>query len=127
MLPIFTMLAKCRFLRGTVLDLFGYTAERKMERSLITDYQSMIDQLLPDLCSANRDLFLEIATLPLSVKGYGHVKQAAYQNYRETWHNCCSSGPANPPNGRPDGAVINCESPLHSYQHPLGKFPHRGG
>ena len=84
MLPIFTMLAKCRFLRGTALDPFAYTAERKMERSMITDYQSMIDQLLPDLCSANRDLFLEIATLPLSVKGYGHVKQAAYENYRET-------------------------------------------
>ncbi len=83
MLPVFNMLAKCRFLRGTALDPFGYTAERKMERSLITDYQSLIDQLLPDLCSENRDLFLEIVTLPLSVKGYGHVKQAAYQNYQE--------------------------------------------
>jgi indolepyruvate ferredoxin oxidoreductase len=83
LLPVFGLLARCRALRGTALDPFGYTAERKMERSLITDYQVLIEQLLPDLCGANRDLFLEIATLPLSVKGYGHVKQAAYQKYRE--------------------------------------------
>ena len=83
LLPVFGVLAKCRSLRGTALDPFGYTAERKMERSLITDYQSLIERLLPDLCEANRDLFLEIATLPLSIKGYGHVKQASYQQYLE--------------------------------------------
>jgi len=29
-------------LRGTALDPFGYTAERRMERRLIKDYQALV-------------------------------------------------------------------------------------
>ncbi len=34
-------------LRGTPLDLFGYTAERKMERALIRQYEADMKAVLP--------------------------------------------------------------------------------
>src|SRR5690606_31997397 len=53
MLKGFGLLAKLRFLRGTPLDIFGYTAERRMERQLITQYESRIAGLLQQLNADN--------------------------------------------------------------------------
>src|SRR5205814_4672697 len=53
MLPLFKMLAKFKFLRGTALDIFGYSHERKTERALIGQYESLVDELLAGLTSAN--------------------------------------------------------------------------
>ena len=72
----FRLLAKLRGLRGTALDVFGYTAERKSERALIADYERTIGGLLDRLDSGNVDLATEIASVPEHIRGYGHVKEA---------------------------------------------------
>ncbi len=75
MFPAFRLLAKARFLRGTPLDVFGYTEERKMERGLIRDYRATIEKLLATLSPANIDLAVQIAEVPEFIRGYGHVKE----------------------------------------------------
>jgi indolepyruvate ferredoxin oxidoreductase len=72
----FKLLARLRGLRGTMLDVFGYTAERKGERQLIAQYQTTIDGLLDRLDGENLDLAAEIASIPEQIRGYGHVKEA---------------------------------------------------
>jgi len=70
------LLAKGRRLRGGALDLFGRTQERRMERELIGSYQARIGELLPALSAAKLNLATEIAAVPLTMRGYGHVKIA---------------------------------------------------
>ncbi|MGI9284701.1 MAG: DUF6537 domain-containing protein, partial [Pseudomonadales bacterium] len=75
MLKAFGLLAKFKFLRGTAFDPFGYFAERKMERGLIEKYFDTIDTLLKELNGDNHALAVEIAELPMTIRGYGHVKE----------------------------------------------------
>ncbi|MDG1995339.1 MAG: indolepyruvate ferredoxin oxidoreductase family protein [Emcibacteraceae bacterium] len=75
MMTALKVIAKFKFLRGTVFDVFGYSAERKMERALITDYEKMVDKVLDKLNETNYQLCLEILEMPMSYKGYGHVKE----------------------------------------------------
>ena len=77
MLPLFRVLARFKNLRGSALDIFGYSAERKMERDLITAYEDDIEQLLDETRPDNLDTAIEIADLPQQVRGFGHVKQAS--------------------------------------------------
>ncbi len=72
----FKLLAKLRGLRGTPLDVFGYTAERRGERALIDEYQKTVSGLLDRLDGGNVDLAAEIASIPEHIRGYGHVKEA---------------------------------------------------
>ncbi len=72
----FKLLARLRGLRGTAFDVFGRTAERRMERQLIADYFSTLDELLGGLTRENHALAVEIASLPEHVRGYGHIKHA---------------------------------------------------
>ena len=72
----FGLLAKLRGLRGGVFDVFGYTAERRMERQLIADYERTVGGLLDRLDSGNVSLAAEIASIPEHIRGYGHVKEA---------------------------------------------------
>jgi indolepyruvate ferredoxin oxidoreductase len=74
MLPAFRVLAKFRFLRGTPLDPFGHTHERKTERQLIRDYAAMLDELLPKLNTENHHVAVAVAAIPEKIRGYGHVK-----------------------------------------------------
>ncbi len=74
-LKAFGVLARLKFLRGTPLDVFGYTAERRMERQLIADYESRIDTLLKALNPDNCQVAAEIAGLPEFIRGFGHVKE----------------------------------------------------
>jgi indolepyruvate ferredoxin oxidoreductase len=71
----FGLLAKLRGLRGTALDVFGYTAERRMERQLIADYEKTVGGLLAALDSSNVGLAAEIASIPEHIRGYGHIKE----------------------------------------------------
>ncbi|GAB4042236.1 MAG: indolepyruvate ferredoxin oxidoreductase family protein [Rubrivivax sp.] len=72
-------LAKGRRLRGTPLDLFGRTEERRLERALIVQYEARIGELLellPRLDARTRPLAVQIAALPQTMRGFGHVKLA---------------------------------------------------
>ena len=75
MFTAFRLLAKLRGLRGSVLDPFGHTAERRMERQLIADYRRTIDELLAGLRAHNLALAVDIASVPERIRGYGHVKE----------------------------------------------------
>ena len=76
MLGAFKLMAKLKFLRGSALDIFGYSAERRSERQLIADYEQTIAGLLPTLDGGNVDLAAQIASVPEHIRGYGHVKEA---------------------------------------------------
>ncbi len=78
MLTAFRLLAKFKGLRGTALDVFGYSAERKMERQLIADYERTIDNLLGAVNAGNYDTAVDIAELPEHIRGFGHVKHAHF-------------------------------------------------
>ena len=82
MLPAFKILAKLRFLRGTALDPFGHTQERKVERALITDYEALVGELLAGLTAHNHALAVRLASVPDDIKGYGHVKDANLEKAR---------------------------------------------
>ena len=72
----FNMLARMKFLRGTPFDPFGRTEERRMERSLITQYEADMKDVLPKLTDATHDAIVALAELPLQIRGFGPVKQA---------------------------------------------------
>ena len=76
MLTAFGLLAKLKGLRGTPLDIFGYSAERRRERALIGEYEATVHALIAGLGSDNHGLAVEIAEVPLAMRGFGHVKEA---------------------------------------------------
>ncbi len=82
MLPAFKVLAKLKFLRGTMFDPFGHTKERQVERMLITDYEAMIADLLSGLTADNHALAVKLAAIPEDIKGYGHVKDGNIEKAR---------------------------------------------
>jgi indolepyruvate ferredoxin oxidoreductase len=77
MLRAFGWLAPLKTLRGTPLDIFGYTEERRMERRLIADYEADMDRLQAGIAPATRKIAIALAELPLEIRGFGHVKAAA--------------------------------------------------
>ena len=74
-LSAMNLLARFKFLRGTAFDPFGKTAERKMERRLIEEYEKTIEELLRGLSKKNHALAVEIARIPEQIRGYDLVKQ----------------------------------------------------
>ncbi|HUJ98202.1 MAG TPA: DUF6537 domain-containing protein, partial [Stellaceae bacterium] len=76
MLRAFGLLAKLKFVRGTPLDLFGRSEERRTERALITEYEALIDELVARLDRDNHALAVELAGIPDEIRGFGHVKLA---------------------------------------------------
>ncbi|MFK7939036.1 MAG: indolepyruvate ferredoxin oxidoreductase family protein [Roseovarius sp.] len=70
------MLARMKRLRGTPFDPFGYTAERKMERALIRQYEADMAEVMPLLTAHTRDAIAALAALPDDIKGFGPVKHA---------------------------------------------------
>jgi indolepyruvate ferredoxin oxidoreductase len=75
MLPVFRLLAKGKGLRGTAFDVFGYTAERRAERKMIADYEKLLDEISERLTTGNHTTAVALATLPLDIKGFGHIKE----------------------------------------------------
>jgi indolepyruvate ferredoxin oxidoreductase len=74
MLSAFRVLAKLKGLRGTALDVFGRTEERRRERELVGEYERLIDEVLQKLAPHNHALAVELARIPDQIRGYGHVK-----------------------------------------------------
>jgi indolepyruvate ferredoxin oxidoreductase len=85
MFTAFGWLAKLKGLRGTALDVFGYSEERRTERALIGQYRACIEGLLEDLDAGNLALAVEIARVPEQIKGYGHVKDRHLAAARHRW------------------------------------------
>lgn len=76
MMRNFRILSKLKGLRGTPLDPFGRTEERRMERALIKQYEADVLSVLPEMNDDTRDAIIALAELPLQIRGFGPVKQA---------------------------------------------------
>jgi indolepyruvate ferredoxin oxidoreductase len=75
MMTAFRLLSRLKGLRGTPLDPFGMTEERRAERRLIRDYETTVGELLERLDRDNLKLAVDIATIPDRIRGFGHVKR----------------------------------------------------
>jgi indolepyruvate ferredoxin oxidoreductase len=73
--PVLRLMARFKFLRGTRLDPFGWTAHRRRERELGRDYERTTDELLEGLNADNWDLAVEIASLPEQIRGFDLIKE----------------------------------------------------
>jgi indolepyruvate ferredoxin oxidoreductase len=82
---VFPLLARMKGLRGSALDLFGKTEERRMERQLLADYEACIADLLKGLNADKLPLAAEIARIPEEIRGYGHVKERHVKAARAKW------------------------------------------
>jgi len=81
----FGVLARLKGLRGTALDVFGKTEERRMERALIDEYRKSLEELLEGLSAERLALAVEIAQLPQDIRGFGPVKAAHLARVRPRW------------------------------------------
>ncbi|HEY8564508.1 MAG TPA: indolepyruvate ferredoxin oxidoreductase family protein [Beijerinckiaceae bacterium] len=74
MMGAFRWLAKGKRLRGTALDVFGYTHERRTERQLVRDFEGRIEEILGALTVHNHAVAVGLANVPQKIRGFGHVK-----------------------------------------------------
>ncbi|MBA4740491.1 MAG: indolepyruvate ferredoxin oxidoreductase family protein [Burkholderiales bacterium] len=84
-LGAFKLLSHMRFLRGTAFDIFGWTAERKMERQFIEDYRLLVEEIINSVNQSNIDVAKKLLALPEDIKGFGHVKEANVIRVRASW------------------------------------------
>lgn len=95
------VMARLKFLRGTVFDVFGMTGERKMERQLIEDYKARVGLAVDGLCTETLGVAIKIASLPDDIRGYGPVKieaaekaEAKYQQLKEEYEQASAASRA---------------------------------
>ncbi len=82
---IFKILSKFKFLRGSKFDVFGYTDERKRERQLVQKILYTVDKISENLNENNHSQIIEFLEIPLSIKGYGHVKEKSMDRAELDW------------------------------------------
>jgi indolepyruvate ferredoxin oxidoreductase len=106
LMPVLRLLARARRLRGTAFDPFGRTEERRLERSLVDEYEARVRELVAGLDAKRLPVAVAIAQVPQGIRGYGHVKLAnlaiARARERELLHRW---DPARFP--RPEGAPVS--------------------
>ncbi|MBR0797452.1 indolepyruvate ferredoxin oxidoreductase family protein [Bradyrhizobium jicamae] len=96
MMSVLKTLAKFRVLRGTPLDIFGYNADRKLERDLISGYEKDVATVLGLLSPLNHDIAVELLSLPDRIRGYGPVKDKAIKETKVRYAQLAADL-ANPP------------------------------
>jgi len=79
------LLARFKFLRATPFDPFGFTDERRMERSLIREYRQTLAAVVLRLSAERLSAAVEFARLPEQIRGFGHVKEASLARTRIRW------------------------------------------
>ncbi len=83
MIPAFRVLAAMKRLRGTAFDVFGMTAERRMERELVGEFIETLGYLIDNLTVDNHATACEIVHAYMDIRGYGPVKEEAVTEVRE--------------------------------------------
>jgi indolepyruvate ferredoxin oxidoreductase len=96
MQPVFRMLARMKGLRGTAFDIFGYSADRKLERDLIAGYEKDVAHVLSVLSPLTLETAIEILSLPERIRGYGPVKEKAVADAKARYAQLAADL-ANPP------------------------------
>ncbi|WP_061934766.1 indolepyruvate ferredoxin oxidoreductase family protein [Aureimonas sp. AU22] len=79
MLPVFGILARFKGLRGTALDPFGRTADRKLERRLIELYEADLDFAERHLTARTAPRVKALLGLANDIRGFGPVKEKAFE------------------------------------------------
>ncbi len=75
MLTFLKLLAKFKFLRGSLFDPFARSKDRKLERKMIVEYESVVNEIIENLEIESHSQAVELASYPESIRGYGHVKR----------------------------------------------------
>jgi len=92
--PLLRLLARLKFLRGTPLDVFGHTRERREERARIDEYERIIADICTSLTVDDLEIATQIASLASTIRGYGHVKQRSAEKASEQLENLLLQMPA---------------------------------
>ncbi|MXY54483.1 MAG: indolepyruvate ferredoxin oxidoreductase family protein [Gammaproteobacteria bacterium] len=79
MTPLLRLLARMRPLRGSLLDPFRFTGDRKLERKLLRLYEGDIAFVLAHLDARRLPAAIALARWPTDVRGYGFIKEEAAQ------------------------------------------------
>ncbi len=96
MIPLFKLLAGMRGLRGTGFDIFGYSADRRLERDLIAGYEKDVAAVLGVLSPLTLDTAIELLSLPDRIRGYGPVKEKSVHDAKARYAQLAADL-ANPP------------------------------
>ncbi|MFC1664090.1 indolepyruvate ferredoxin oxidoreductase family protein [Pseudomonadota bacterium] len=78
------LIASLKLLRGTAFDIFGYQKDRRIERQLISEYESTVNNLLEKLDENTLETSIKIAELPLSIRGFGKIKSQSIEAVKRT-------------------------------------------
>jgi indolepyruvate ferredoxin oxidoreductase len=79
MMQGFRVLAALKGLRGTAFDVFGYSAERRLEKKLLAQYESDLDLIARRLSASSVEAATALLSVPALIRGFGHVKHAAIE------------------------------------------------
>jgi indolepyruvate ferredoxin oxidoreductase len=117
LMPMLRVMARLRGVRGSWLDPFGHTQERRLERELARDYEALVrDEILPRLTPERHALAQSIARVPERIRGFGHVKlanlatgRAQWRELLERWNGRDATGAAAPAGGRARVIPIEAE------------------
>ena len=101
-------------MRGTPLDLFGWSSERRLERQLRADYEKLLDEIAAELTAENYESAVALAALPEKIRGFGHVKLRSVEAAKAEEARC-SRGSApracrSPSSWRPNKAAAPVQS-----------------
>lgn len=87
--PVFRLLVHMRGIRGTPLDLFGYAEVRQVERALVDEYKSLINDAMAKLTPDSYEQAIELAQLPDLIRGYEEIKLRNVARFREEVKRVC--------------------------------------
>ncbi len=93
MLPAFRLLSRFKGLRGSWLDPFGFTAERRNERLLVELYERLIEELAARLEAGKLEQAVAIARVPELIRGYGHIKERGMEKAVLQWREAVRGTP----------------------------------
>ncbi|GMG81783.1 indolepyruvate ferredoxin oxidoreductase family protein [Paralimibaculum aggregatum] len=91
------LLRRGKVLRGTVLDPFGYSAERRAERRAIRDYARLMRRIFKAVTPGTLETAVALARLPLEIRGFGPVKAEAAERAAEKQAALLAQFEAGPP------------------------------
>ena len=92
-MPMLKLLPKLKGLRGTWLDPFAYSHDRKLDRQLLKEYQARVEQVLSGLNVGSLEQAVAIASVPDMIKGYGHVRTASAKFAQQKWQQLQAASP----------------------------------
>ena len=75
-IPLFKLLSKMKWIRGTWIDPFAHTKDRKIERQMISIFEEDLD--LAEKSTSKNDKLAELLALPQNVLGYGPIKEREF-------------------------------------------------